>query len=537
MKLLVDHLESLEPSLPADPGKDRLIEKYKLIVRMRRQIRMDSIPELMEILAEFTDTKTSAKAWPGGKAQVQEEKERWDKFRGDYAEPTLRLWREHCYEPCLRAIKPALEEYDQLKVTSGKLNYQDLLMFSARLLRDKPNVRGYFRTRFTHLLVDEFQDTDPIQAEVMLLLTASDLNEVDWRACRPVDGSLFVVGDPKQSIYRFRRADIVTYNQVKHIIEESGGKVVSLSANFRSGKPVIEWINSVFEDKFPVEASDYSPQYVALSVALDQAEREDFGGVRPLILSGAGNFREYEAELIARIIRYSLDHRLTLPRSQKELDAGVGPAATPGDFLIITPKKANLSIYARKLEEMEVPHQVTGGDPTNQVNELSLLHTCLVAATQPGNPVSLVAALRSELFGMSDAALYRYKRSGGTFSFLSDVPEGLGAEEAEAFSNAFHKLRKYSTWLSLMPVVPAIENILADTGLTVRAALGSGGNIRAGGLVRSIELLRNAQPEMWSVSQAVNLLGDLLTSAEDRDGIPARADESSMVTSYEFAQG
>jgi len=529
LKLLVNRMESLAPSLPVDPGKDKLIERYKLIVRMYRQIRMDSIPELMEILAEFTDTKTSAKAWPGGKAQAQEEKERWDKFRADYAEPILRLWREHRYEPCLRAIKPALEEYDRLKITSGKLNYQDLLMFSARLLRDKPSVRGYFRTRFTHLLVDEFQDTDPIQAEVMLLLTSNDLNETDWRACRPVDGSLFVVGDPKQSIYRFRRADIVTYNQVKQIIENSGGKVVGLWANFRSSKPVIEWINSVFQDKFPVEASDYSPQYVALTAALGQAERADFGGARPLILSGAGDFREYEAELIARIIRYSLDHRLTLPRSQKELDAGVGTAATPGDFLIITPKKANLSNYARKLEEMEIPHQVTGGDPTGQVNELSLLYTCLIAATQPGNPVSLVAALRSELFGMSDAALYRYKRSGGTFSFLSDVPEGLGAEEAEAFSHAFHKLRKYSAWLSGMPVAPAIENILADTGLTVRAALGSGGNIRAGSLVRSIELLRNAHPEMWNVSQAVNFLGDLLTSAEDQDGIPARADESSMV--------
>ena len=529
LRLLVDHLESLAPSLPPDPGKDKLIEKYKLIVRMHRQIRMDSIPELMEILAEFTDAKTSAKSWPGGKAQAQEEKERWDRFRADYAEPMLRLWREHCYEPCLRSIKPALEEYDRLKATSGKMNYQDLLMFSARLLRDKPNVRGYFRTRFTHLLVDEFQDTDPVQAEVMLLLTARDLHETDWRSCRPVDGSLFVVGDPKQSIYRFRRADIVTYNQVKQIIENSGGRVVGLSANFRSGEPVIEWVNSVFHDKFPVEPSDYSPQYVALTAALGEVERADFGGVRPLMLSGSGNFREYEAELIARIIRYSLDNRLTLPRSQKDLDKGVGPEATPGDFLIITPKKANLGVYARKLEEMEVPHQVTGGDPTDQVSDLSLLHTCLVAATQPGNPVSLVAALRSELFGISDAALYRFKRSGGIFSFLSEVPDGLAAEEANAFGAAFHKLRKYGAWLSAMPVVPAIENIVADTGLAVRAALGSAGNIRAGGLVRAPELLRNAQSEMWSMSQAVNFLADLLTSAEDQDGVPARADESSMV--------
>jgi ATP-dependent helicase/nuclease subunit A len=65
-------------------------------------------------------------------------------------------------------------------------------------------VRTYFRRRFTHLFVDEFQDTDPLQAEVVLFLTASDPEQKDWRACRPVPGSLFVVGDPKQSIYRFR---------------------------------------------------------------------------------------------------------------------------------------------------------------------------------------------------------------------------------------------------------------------------------------------------------------------------------------------
>ncbi len=529
LKLLVDHIESLAASLPADFGNDKLIEKYKLIVRMFRQNRAENIVELMEMLAEFTDTKTSTKNWPGGKAQAHEEKERWDKFRIDYAEPILRQWREHRYEPCLRAIRPALDDYDRLKLTRGKLNYQDLLMYSARLLRDKPRVRAYFRKRFTHLFVDEFQDTDPIQAEVMLLLTASDPGQTDWRACRPVSGSLFVVGDPKQSIYRFRRADIVTYNQVKHIIQNSGGEIVSLSANFRSVCPLIDWINSVFHDKFPAEASDYSPRYVALSAAGDHKEVSDFGGVRPLSVTGTGNFREYEAELIARIIRYCLDNRLTLPRSPKELANGISPEVTPGDFLIITPKKSNLVVYSSKLKELKIPHQVTDSGTMNQVNELSLLHTCLVAANQPWNPVALVAALRSELFGLSDAALYRYKRSGGSFSFFSSIPDGLGTEEALAFNNAFNKLRKYAAWLSIMPVLAAIEKILADTGLVVRAALSPDGNIRAGSLVCALERLRYDQPWIWSVSQAIDLMGDSLTKGEDQDGIPARPDESSVV--------
>ena len=529
LKRLVDHMENLLPHLPLNVGKDKLIEKYKLISRMYRQSRTDNVVELMEILAQFSEAKTIAKNWPGRKVQAQEEQDRWDQFRMEYAEPTARVWLEHRYEPCLRAIKPAIRHYDLLKLAHGALNYQDLLMLSAHLLRDHPKVREYFRKRFTHLLVDEFQDTDPIQAEVILLLTASDLHETDWHACRPVNGSLFVVGDPKQSIYRFRRADIVTYNQVKSVIKESGGKIISLSANFRSLRPVVEWVNSVFRNEFPAEASDYSPQYVALTSVLDQRANADFRGVRPLILSGDSNFREYEAELIARTIRRALNNRLTVPRSPKELAEGIEPVANPGDFLIITPKKANLSIYARKLEEMEIPYQVTGGGASNQVDELSLLHTCLVAASQPDNPVSLVAALRSELFGVSDAALYRFKRSGGDFSFTSKVPKGLEPEDDEAFKDAFEKLIRYSGWLMRMPVVPAIERILADTGLYVRASLGSGGNVRAGSLAKSVELLREEQTEMWTASQVIDFLGDLILRGEDHDSMPAGAHEPAMV--------
>ena len=166
----------------------------------------------------------------------------------------------------LKAIRPAVEIYDRLRRDAGLLNFQDLLLAAARLLRENPAIRTYFRKRFTHLLIDEFQDTDPIQAEVMMLLAADDPTETDWRRCRPVSGSLFVVGDPKQSIYRFRRADIVTYNEVKRIIEETGGEVVSLTANFRATAPLVEWVNSTFSDRFPAAATEVAPAYSPLQV-------------------------------------------------------------------------------------------------------------------------------------------------------------------------------------------------------------------------------------------------------------------------------
>src|SRR2546428_11724530 len=107
------------------------------------------------------------------------------------------------------------------------------MMLTARLLRDRREVRQHFRRRFTHLLVDEFQDTDPVQAEVMLLLTADDPTERDWREWRPQPGLLFVVGGPEQSIYRVRPGDIVTYHAVEQIIE-AHGEAVHLTAHFRA---------------------------------------------------------------------------------------------------------------------------------------------------------------------------------------------------------------------------------------------------------------------------------------------------------------
>jgi ATP-dependent exoDNAse (exonuclease V) beta subunit len=103
-------------------------------------------------------------------------------------------------------LRPPLAEYEELKRRSGKLDFLDLLLRARDLVRDSRQVREGLQQRFTHLLVDEFQDTDPLQAELILLLSSGDPAERDWTKVAPVPGKLFLVGDPKQSVYRFRRA-------------------------------------------------------------------------------------------------------------------------------------------------------------------------------------------------------------------------------------------------------------------------------------------------------------------------------------------
>ena len=147
-------------------------------------------------------------------------------------------------------------------------------MLAARLLRSNPDVRRQLGQRYRYLLVDEFQDTDPLQAEIVLLLSSDpdpyhsgeggsdsgppsdDAEEPSWRHVVPRPGALFVVGDPKQSIYRFRRADIQLYGFVKERFADFG-VVVELTTNFRSRPPIGDLVNELFlgPDFFPEEAT------------------------------------------------------------------------------------------------------------------------------------------------------------------------------------------------------------------------------------------------------------------------------------------
>ncbi len=511
--------------IPADCGTDTLLPRYEQIGRMARRFDLHQPAQLMELLEQFDrKPKVVQKKWPGQKAQAVAELERWNQCRDEYAIPLLQAWREHRYAAVMRAIRPALAVYDRLRRERHGLNFQDLLLRSVALLRDKPEVRRYFRERFSHLFVDEFQDTDPIQAEIMLLLTADDCDEQDWERCRPVPGSLFVVGDPKQSIYRFRRADILTYNKVRSIVEQVGGEVLPLSANFRSVAPLIDWINGCFERVFPAVPDDFSPAYRPLEVGRAEGTTS-LATVEKLMvpadLTQQDRIAEYEADLIARTIRCALDEKWPVPRTAEELERGMPAHACAGDFLLVSRYRTRLTAYARKFQKYRIPHAVTGGRVLNEVPELELLHLCLTAVVRSDDPVALVAVLRSELFGVADTVLYEFKRLGGRFSYYAELPEGLAADDAAQLQAAFARLQNYARWLARLPVVAALERMAADLGLLARACAAEQGDAHAGSLLKALELLRDLEGQS-TIGGYVDALGRIVNQHETYDGIPVR---------------
>ena len=182
LRSYVAHITAIMPSLPIESGNDRLIPQYRRLLRAVRQTDFETPADLLAVLAPFvsssrdepSDPSIVQKQWPGGKAQAETEKARWVAFGQHHATPYVQALRRARYRVVLNALRPAVLVYDRRALEGGWLNFQDLLLAAARLLRENAAIRQYFRKRFTHLLIDEFQDTDPIQAEVMLMLTAAE---------------------------------------------------------------------------------------------------------------------------------------------------------------------------------------------------------------------------------------------------------------------------------------------------------------------------------------------------------------------------
>jgi len=235
---------------------------------------------------------------------------------------------------------------------------------------------------------------------------------------------------------------------------------------------------------------------------------------------------EFEAQVIARTIRDWIDRRVPLARTPNEIIAGrPRRVVVPGDFLILTRVRKPLMVYARALRAMGLPVEVTGGAAVNELDDVALLHTVLAAVVESDNPVALVGALRSELFGISDSLLYRFKKAGGRFN-LYVTGDHDGAQGLDAIDEARQRLTLYAGWINGLQPVAAIERIAGHLGLFARAGSTADGPDRAGGLCKAIELLRAASREYWTAADLVRYLWNLVDpgnpAPERHDGVALR---------------
>jgi ATP-dependent helicase/nuclease subunit A len=550
----VARIEAAEFSPPALRGTDDLMNALEQFARAFRRCDTGSLVAVTELLEELDrKPKVTQSGWAAAgatekdmRAARKEQTERWQReweaARDTIALPALWQWRAHRYPAVIATLRTALAVYDRLRAARGAVSFQDLLCKAAALLARAPDVRRSFRSRYTHILVDEFQDTDPVQAELLLLLTADDPTERDWRRCRPVPGSLFVVGDPKQSLYRFRRADIVTSTTVRGIIA-AHGDVLALTTNFRSRGDLVAWVNDVFAAEFPPQATLQSPAFTPSASGRREpppGPAEGGGawlsGLRVLRFVRAGTaggiWAETEAAEIARFIRGAIDAGVKVPRTVAETDAGIGAACRPGDFLIIPRERRHLGIYAAALHAVGLPVDVTGTLGADQAEPLRSLRDCLAAIADPDDPVAALALLRGEIFGMSDADLLAYKQAGGRIGGGIDAPDGLAGGLRDRFAGARDALGRWRRWVRALPMAAAVERIIDDAGLALLAAGADGaagprGRARAGLLEKYLETVRGERLDLVSIHDCLDLLDDMVDAETRADFDPLSIDTPS----------
>ena len=518
----LDWAEGFLPDQVPPKGWDALQKLIRRGLQHRDVFDLEEALNLLEILSELDRKPGIVKNRWDEPDNAQDVLEAFEKFKEDHLLPFLQQWREYCYCVLVEFVEPALEYYRELKDERSKLNFQDLLLRAASLLRDNPEVRCYFQERFTHLLVDEFQDTDPIQAEIMFYLTGTDLAEKNWRRLIPRPGSLFVVGDPRQSIYRFRRADIDIYNEVKKLLEESGGMVLTLTTNFRSVHAVGKWVNCVFRDVFPQQATPYQAAFAPMDTVCSDGEGCD-SGIRVISIPkvARNNRREIiriDAEKIASFICRALNGGLKLSRTPEEKKMGLTENPRPGDFLILMRYKAYMDIYARALEDQGIPFRIAGGSGFSTSQEMKDLLHVFQLLLDPEDSVKLLSALRGSFFAVSDDSLWEFKVAGGEFHIYSQIPAALNTETANIFGESFKRLQVYHDWVRTLPASAAAAKIMQDSGIIPAALAGEQGKAQAGYLVQALEFLASAERMgVTSFAELVSFLETLMDAGIEEE--------------------
>ena len=299
----------------------------------------------------------------------------------------------------IASIGGALALYRDRKHAAALLDFDDLLELAVRLLREHPSVRRALAARYRYVLVDEFQDTDPRQAEIVWRLTGTPTNETDpWDAWPSRPGARFVVGDPKQAIYRFRGADVFTYLRLRERLEaDPSGERIEIDVNFRSRPEVLERVNRTFTEAL---SRDGQPGYAPLR---PYREPGSTPAVRTLQIAApagsskvsASEARELEAEAVANLCRSLIDD-----------PSAVGLAGLQaGDIALLAPTGTELWRFERALERRGVAVTSQAGKGFYRRQEVQDLVALTRALAFPSDRLALGAVLRGPLVGASDEAL------------------------------------------------------------------------------------------------------------------------------------
>ncbi len=355
---------------------------------------------------------------------------------------------------CLaRDLAPALRDYEARKHALGVLDHLDALLRARALLASSRPARLALRKRYRFLFVDEVQDVDPVQKDIVLLLAGSDPDDTDPARARPRPGSLYLVGDPKQAIYGFRRADLRTYVALKEALVPAHADMLELGASFRPRPAIAALVNRAFAGVF--DGAPGQARYVALEP--QRPAMGDFPSVialpSPVATIWKGSITKKSVrpaipDAIASFLRWLLDESgLEVEDPVTRERVPVAPRHVGILFKTLHGYEANGARQAEALERHGVPHAFLAPEAFF-AREVVLAASALLSAIEwPDDALSVYATLRGPLLGVPDADLLAFRDIAGHLHPLADtVATGLSADllvvrDALALLGALHRGR------------------------------------------------------------------------------------------------
>lgn len=363
----------------------------------------------------------------------------------------------------LTLLKPLVSSIKATFARTGWISFDGLLARARRLLWEHPDLRERLKREYRAILIDEFQDTDPVQYEILLALAEQPgAASTVWQDIVLEAGKLCVVGDPKQSIYAFRRADMEAFDRVVEKVVADGGALYSLTTNFRSNPSILGPVNDVFDRLFHRQTL-VQPANVRLEGSAQPTGRAAETGVTIQVTApnldadpfDAAEAARAEGEVLARWLREDLLTR---------------PGVTAGQVAFLFRKLTQADGYLDALRRYNIPYLIDGEKHFYRRQEVIDLVNVLRVLDHPHDHIALLGVLRSPLGGLSDRDIYDLHEAGG-FGYLNEkVLEGWSHPSAETARRLYRRLMSLHRIVTAVPLDEALQMVFDQLPLLELAA-------------------------------------------------------------------
>ena len=488
-------LDALGDPLPEDPGRlaEALAVQGPLIkVNVGSQKNWEDVKLVKEHLKSVREA-----------ARRLQEAPRWEAYEAD----ALRV------AAALQALfQDACRRYRTRKAELSACDYLDLELEAIRLLDRHPEIAARYRARLRHVMVDEAQDLNETQVRLLRLLTGGNGS----------GPQRFLVGDAKQSIYRFRGSDVAHFNRYEEEIGRAGGSVRALTQSFRTHDEMVSVCNALFERVF--EAGADGPGSVRMQ---PMSGRGPAGGAGPHLTvipvarapagsdgSADANRRRVEADVVAGEIAALLDGGAAVWDGSR----GCERPSTPRDVAVLLRRLANVHVFEQALEGHGVPYVTPAGAGFFTRQEVRDLTNLLAWLSEPDDHIALVGALRSPLFMIDDRTLEACHAADRSWTrVLAHPPDGVAGAARRRCTHAAAVLEELRDAAALEPPDAIVERALALTGFEAAWAPLRGGEQALANIRKLVTILRTLAGR--SIDETVTYLRRRRDELVDREGL------------------